>query len=414
MTKIGLSPLAEADRLQLLRQELEKRKAENAALKEELEAFRCRYPRVSHVRPEKKVRRAGFDQPTQASLNRMKANSRGSDAQPGTQAEMEGWKVHADEPDEDEHTGNVDEPVSQHDCDGADDCACKACTDIVAAATEETPGPASLDQRSRLHDDDFYSSSSNAAKSIHLPFHEQYRHLRAAHSLAQATLWHALRSHWPEAQHRYYLEGPSTIRFGRSELENCFGSAQYPSQRNAMCGLPPGCVYSSMLGVVDLRNAICHPDGNLTLRDLDRLMQRAQKLSVTLLDESRSMQIRALRDMLQRRAREEFDAIETVALLEQSPEAIQRRHWTLHHQIFLHGIGHWAKAHEAEAIEEFGAVVVRLAQSWIARCPEPGAIDPEYLALVQKKREKVQAMVDQTPTVMKNESGAEPETEWNW
>ena len=342
------------------------------------------------------------------------ANSRKGDAQLDAQAKMEGWKVHADEPDEGEGTGRVDDPVVQDGCDGEDDCACKTCTDIVAAANEETPGPASLDQRSRLHDDDFYSSSSNPAKSIHLPFREQYRHLRAAHSLAQATLWHALRSHWPEAQHRYYLEGPSTIRFGRSELENCFGSGQYPSQRNAMCGLPPGCVYSSMLGVVDLRNAICHPDGNLTLRDLDRLMQRAQKLCVTLLDESRSMQVRALRDGLQRRAREEFDAIETVALLEHSPEAIQTRHWTLHHQIFLHGIGHWAKAHDAEAVKEFGAAVVRAAQSWIARCPEPGAIDAEYLALVKRKREEIQELADQNRSVVKEESRAEPEREWNW
>lgn len=415
--KIGFSPVYEENRL--LRQELEEKKAEIAALKkeskaeitalkEELKVFRRRYPRPSYMRPvdgqEAKARRGGFDQPTQASLNRMKANLKREPEQSDLDTEVEDWKDETSPWDLDQDTGAVDDAdVDDYDKDKGD-CACKYCAAIVAEERGDRE-PTSLHERTRLRDDSFYSCPRNPAKNIHLPFREQYRQLRSAYSLAQAALWHALRKHWPEAQRRCYLEGPSTVRFGRSELEDCFGTGRYPSQQNAMCDLPPSEVYSKIVGVVPLRNAICHPRAGHGVKDLDFLMKEAQYLCVTLLDEPRAMQIRALRDGLQKRARQEFDEIEKFALLGQLPKA---RNWALHHQIFFDRAKFWIQSNERGAIEAYGALVVRAIQSWVAKCPQPGVIDPEYLALVERKRAEIQRIKDQVGSVGQGESRVEP------
>lgn len=417
MTKIGFSPVYEE--IRLLQQELDQKKAEIAALKkeskaeiaalkEELKVFRRRYPRPSYMTAvdgqETKVRRGGFDQPTQASLNRMKANLKREVEQPELDTQVDDWKEEISPWDRNENTRAVNDAAVEDYDKGKDDCACKYCTAIIAEERGDGEST-SLHERTRLRDDSFYSCSSSPAKDIHLPFREQYRQLRCAYGLAQAALWHALRKHWPEAQRRCYLEGPSTVRFGRSELENCFGTGRYPSQQAGMCGLPPDQVYSMIVGVVPLRNAICHPCAGHGLKDLDFLMKEAQYLCVTLLDESRAMQIRALRDGLQRRARQEFDEIERFALLDQLPKA---RNWALHHQIFFDRVKSWVQDNERAAVEKYGALVVRAIQCWVAKCSQPGEIDPEYLVLVERKRKEIQRIKDEAGSAGQVQSRAGP------
>ena len=258
-------------------------------------------------------------------------------------------------------------------------CACPPCTAILSADD-------SLEKRTRFRNDDFYRTVP--ASKVRLPLKTQLYYLREAYGLAQGALWHALRDHWPQAQRSYYLEGPDQVRFGHTELERCFGNSRYPSQHNRMCKLPPDTVIAQIYQVIDLRNAVCHPSAHTT-REIDSLIERAQDLAVRLLDETRAVRVRWLRDDFRRAAMREFDTIVALEPLSWLPGA---RPWALHHQIYfrdiLSDLHHRERSVGAKAAKH-DLTAVRAARSWDLRCSSPGAEDPKYVAVMKRKAEYV-------------------------
>ncbi|KAK4618344.1 hypothetical protein CLAFUW4_11883 [Fulvia fulva] len=260
---------------------------------------------------------------------------------------------------------------------GYDDtpCTCPPCTAIVEKDD-------SLESRSRLRDDDFYTA--NPAGKVCLPSQTQRYYLRKAYSLAQGALWHALRDHWPRAQRQYYLEEPDQVRFGNSELEHCFGNSYCPSQQNGMCGLPPAITLATIYSVIDLRNAVCHPTPGVT-QHIDRLMQRAQDLTVTLLDETRAMRVRRLRDDIQKDATRGLDDIAALEPLSWLPDTTS---WALHHQIYFQQILTDLKRGDnsfGPSSVKHDPAAVRAARSWGMRCSSPREDDSRYVAVMAKK-----------------------------
>ncbi|KAK5111845.1 hypothetical protein LTR85_011743 [Meristemomyces frigidus] len=253
---------------------------------------------------------------------------------------------------------------------------CTRCDAIEAAATSPTNQALSI--RSRLHDQDFYTTP---ASECYVPMRLQTRTLKTALRLAQETAWCALRTHWPLIQRSKYLEGPEEFKFGREELDRVFGNEQYPTEANEMCGAPRGSVMNALLGVVFLRNAVCHPMQRDT-RSVDQLLQTAQYLAVTLLDEPRAFRMRRMRDALQTAAREahaEIEALEPLACL---PHA---RPWAIHHQRLFSAV-RFAVDHRMPDRGRFSPIIVRAAMTWSLSFVRPGELDPIYLENVERAK----------------------------
>ncbi|KAK3680340.1 hypothetical protein LTR37_021319 [Vermiconidia calcicola] len=234
----------------------------------------------------------------------------------------------------------------------------------------------SLESRSRLRDDSFYSRSASAC---FVPFRLQTRLLKAALRLAQETLWTALREHWPQIQRSRYLQGPEQVKFGREELSGAFGDEEYPREANEMCGQPRGTVIHCVLDVAYLRNAVCHP-GHHTPQELDRLIRRSQALAVILQDESRAFKVRKLRDQLQAETLKAFHEIKAYVGLASLPFA---KSWPIYQQHFFHSMR--LDTH-CSWETEYPEVVKRAAREWKLKYIRPGEMDPRYLANVEKAK----------------------------
>ena len=204
--------------------------------------------------------------------------------------------------------------------------------DAAAGSTSDT----SLGQRSRLEDAAFYSTPIS---QVNVPVKTQYRILRTGLRYAQEPMWSAVRSHWPEIQRRYFLEGPQELRFGREELDNVFGDISFPGETSRKSKGPKGLAYWHLLEVVQLRNAVCHPR-HLSPAKIDELLKTAQVLAVALGDETKAFKVRRLRDTLQAEAEKAHFYIEVVMPLNclpgGSPTCLpEGRPWALHHQRLL-------------------------------------------------------------------------------
>lgn len=258
----------------------------------------------------------------------------------------------------------------------------------------------SLKARSRLHEESFFQTP---ASKCPVTFRLQHRLLRAALRLAQETLWTALRAHWPHIQRRRYLEGPEQVKFGREELSGTFGNETYPGDANEMCGQPRGNVVGNVLGVVYLRNAVCHPSYHST-QEVDRLLWHAQGLAVVLQDEKRVFKIRALRDHLQAEAIDVYEEIKALAGMAALPFA---RPWPLYLQQFLHEVD--LEAHWGGRID-YPVEVVHAARAWKLLYISPGEWHPTYLTNMAKAK----SFMTSTPSGRRASVAAFPAPELKW
>ncbi|KAI1163955.1 hypothetical protein F5B18DRAFT_651077 [Nemania serpens] len=94
---------------------------------------------------------------------------------------------------------------------------------------------------------------------------------------------------------RPWADGPHLVRLGRNEIQ-CWTGEHCPSVGNYNGSR----VYYALLDLVELRNAISHPQGGKLGKsdDVDRLLRKAQVFCVMLGCESAAVKVRQLRDAL--------------------------------------------------------------------------------------------------------------------
>ncbi|KAJ8132303.1 hypothetical protein O1611_g1327 [Lasiodiplodia mahajangana] len=123
-----------------------------------------------------------------------------------------------------------------------------------------------------------------------------FGYLRRAFLLAQEAV-HAVGETGAPGWRRF-RGGPHVVRLGRDELMSWLGYCG--SQHLARNGYSSSTVYSRLLDVVPLRNAVSHPSED-TFEDpeqVDHLVSLSQALAVVLGDEDRAFQLRKIRDDL--------------------------------------------------------------------------------------------------------------------
>lgn len=248
---------------------------------------------------------------------------------------------------------------------------CVQCEVLEAADT--ITGDESLEIRSRLKDEMFFDTDPASHCTIRFPDHIES--LSKALNICRQVVYFAVQRHWPRQCHRNWPEGWYQVRFGREELESQgFGSMQYPGELSAMCEQSRGSIICRMHDVVDLRNRLCHPT-YFDLKSTDSLLRRAQNLAIALQDEPRAFEIRALRDVLQQKARDSLAEIEAYELLAELPGAAP---WAIHHQNLFYGL------RPRQGSEPEGpAVILRAAAAWNSRCIRPGEDNEQFQRFVQ-------------------------------
>ncbi|KAI0435718.1 hypothetical protein F4803DRAFT_557710 [Xylaria telfairii] len=123
-------------------------------------------------------------------------------------------------------------------------------------------------------------------------------YLREAAEITQFAIFEA-GSCMPEWNVSQFAEDPNAVRLGRDEMKVWMGST-FPGSTRCHNGYKCNDIYNALLDIVPMRNTICHPCG-YALGDavrLDKLLYRAQRFSVMVGDENRTLKIRGLRDKL--------------------------------------------------------------------------------------------------------------------
>lgn len=196
------------------------------------------------------------------------------------------------------------------------------------------PELTTLSIQSRLEDRQWLDGPSG---HVYISSTTGYRLLCRAFRLAQETFHDAARDHWPSVwESRRLYEGPQEVLFGFSELESCLGRNNYPINGLGIGTSSSEDVYKAALGMVDVRNNVCHFGGRgwSALNTYDDLMKRCQKLAVTVQDEKRSFKIRKIRDLLREEAERTFAEIEELGNFAALPCA---KPWKPNHErLFRH------------------------------------------------------------------------------
>ncbi|KAI1760637.1 hypothetical protein GGR53DRAFT_525901 [Hypoxylon sp. FL1150] len=187
--------------------------------------------------------------------------------------------------------------------------------------------------------------------TAHIASKAGFEILRAAHETAQETLWEASRKFWPEVWSKIKL-GPHSVKLGKLEIDAYIGECADKVDLS-LCGTPSSTVHYCLLGLIDLRNGLCHPNGNAyqIVNHVDSFLRRVELFTLALRDEERTARARSLRDKLRRLAEEAFDEINCFSLFAALPFVNEAdTHWESHHvEIFTlllhyHTRGWWHQA----------------------------------------------------------------------
>ena len=162
-------------------------------------------------------------------------------------------------------------------------------------------------------------------------------------------------------------EGPQEVLFGFSELESCLGRNTYHPKDLGIGTSSSEDVYQAALSMVDVRNNVCHFGGRVwsDLKTYDDLMERCQRLAVTVQDDKRSFKIRKIRDLLHEEAERTFAEIEELGNLAALPCS---KPWKQHHEtLFRHLRYRFTKVEDADYDEGLPQAIRRAADIWAWR-----------------------------------------------
>ncbi|KAK3072929.1 hypothetical protein LTR53_005928 [Teratosphaeriaceae sp. CCFEE 6253] len=274
-----------------------------------------------------------------------------------------------------------DPPSDEDEADNDDmEGRCAECRRYMIEALD--PSDDSLQKRSRLWDVSFYNKScgtcGNPSAFCRVAFSTHYRLLSSALTLAEQTLWAALRRHYPEAQRRYYPESFHEICFGRADLSAAFGDtvSEYTTRLGCTTYLS---VRGYMDNVIYLRNTVCHKS-HCTNELVDTLIQHAQSLAVAVGDAPRAMRLRGLRDELQQALQTSLAEIEALEPLAALPHA---RPWAVHHQwLFGRILEEYDSGFELIEFHKYPSCARRAALEWRGTAGRPGEVDPKFVDMI--------------------------------
>ncbi|KAF7187536.1 hypothetical protein HII31_11160 [Pseudocercospora fuligena] len=281
-------------------------------------------------------------------------------------------------------------------------CTCILCTHFsMTYAGKESYPSNDLCSRTTLTASEFYDTSRGRA---YVRFNKVLKLLHKAHRLARDSTWHAFHNYWPEFQRKNFRYGPWQVRFGWGEmaplLNGEFGGIvarnRKPNVYNNVCDMPPDVVNRAILNMADLRNLLAHPH-EISPKDADSMLQKAQELTCVLRDEHRATQIRSLRNDLQVLVSKALKEIVDYEPLSHLPGA---RYWALHHQYTFEWVIGYLHRHNQSDEERrridtllnfkdpygltppdkyFHPAVVAAAITWISRFQTSGANLPLFV-----------------------------------
>ncbi|KAI0168901.1 hypothetical protein GGR52DRAFT_574127 [Hypoxylon sp. FL1284] len=159
--------------------------------------------------------------------------------------------------------------------------------------------------------------------------------LAAAHRIAQEAFRNAAQKYWPPIWD-CMDEGPHIVKLGYSEIRDYIRFYYDIPNDLGRCGSDGWTVYSSLMELPGIRNAVCHPCSRQLRRadDLECLLRNLHEFTVLVHDSENAARVRSLRDELLRLATESFDLTKSLALLAALPfanEADPFRDWKRHH-----------------------------------------------------------------------------------
>ena len=236
---------------------------------------------------------------------------------------------------------------------------------VDADETEELERAKPLKDRTRLHEEWFYSTPAGQCP---VAFPESMQIMENALGMAQESWWNVLHDHFPRAQRRHYLEGPDQVEFGGNRLEDWWcsvsGLINTSNENYRKCQRLLGGGIGGASMVRHLRNAVCHPAYHDT-REIDSDMRYAQSLAVSTENEAQAYGIRRLRDALQVLATDSYEEIEQWAYDSALPGAELP---SLHVQHFL---DQWSHAHIQS--QPWTDAMKQAREAWKSLNIEPGA-----------------------------------------
>ena len=219
---------------------------------------------------------------------------------------------------------------------------------------------------------DYSLSSHDApppASYVYIPSKFTFGLLRRALVLAQEAFFATARECWPDFQRAHFPGGPQEVKFGRSDMEVPLTQLFFSNRLGGRGGTGARAEVSSALSqVADLRNAVCHYDGQglRKVHSIDSQLSSAHELAICLLDTGRAHKIRGLRDALVRRAEEELREIENCRALIALPEC--RLRWKMHQQMLFDGTGRSSRSTSLFAVDfpprNYPVAVLEATEEW--------------------------------------------------
>ncbi|KAK8072746.1 hypothetical protein PG996_006094 [Apiospora saccharicola] len=207
-----------------------------------------------------------------------------------------------------------------------DDQSCgRAPTPVIPV--EEQPPP--LADRTGLWD---YEYENEPSTHVEIESVAVLRVLTEALDIVRGAFYDFCKEHQPSIWRNQFAGGPHEVLLGFSEIEKYLAYWHTDT-------VPPVSethIRGSLVGVTDLRNAICHfRPKDWFVHEYDSLIKKAQVAVIGLDDEPRTFKIRALRDELKAIAEETLKEIEEIGIASITP---CHRDWKPHHERFFQSL----------------------------------------------------------------------------
>lgn len=229
-----------------------------------------------------------------------------------------------------------------------------------------------LGMKSRLRDYAFFETSACHAR---IPHPRQMYFLDEGLRLAKASMARASKEYMPVVHNATWSEGGSMVEFGMEGMSGSVLGGGLPDMKSAAINVETA--RDAIHKMPALRNAACHPGGDIRhqqLKRLDEYLELGQRVAVEFHDYDYAMGVRALRDQLQREGEQSY--LEIVSPVEPQTTATSwaRHHETNFQEIIKFPFGIPAKIRRAAEIWNKGGNPRRL---WLLRgglrpCPWAG------------------------------------------
>lgn len=212
--------------------------------------------------------------------------------------------------------------------------------------------------RTRLDDNDW--AYEGLSGEVWIPAQLNYELMGDGLKLAREGFWEFCRERIPDLWKSSYHMGPSSVRFGFSELDSF-------NVHDGVKTADPSCrVWWALRSLTQVRNSYCHFRGGDDSQSLELALKIVQKLLVAVGDEERAMRARGLRDQLKEAAEQSLAELRMLGLMSSLPHH-GGLDWAPHHERFF-----WYKVENFKRNNPKELAIIQAIETWSERRYKPG------------------------------------------